>query len=62
VIILDWAEAGDLAQLLKARSDSGQPLTTEDVLTLFIQVRGLFRRQWGRASEWALQVLCTAWG
>jgi hypothetical protein len=40
VIILDWAEAGDLAQLLKARADSEQPLTTEEVLTLFMQVGG----------------------
>ncbi|KAG2485833.1 hypothetical protein HYH03_015416 [Edaphochlamys debaryana] len=43
VIVLEWAEAGDLGQLIKARSDAGQVFSTEEVWVQFQQVCNALR-------------------
>ena len=38
IIVMEWAEAGDLAQLVKQRIEQGQPFTQAEILHLFSQV------------------------
>lgn len=38
VIVLEWAEAGDLGQLIKQRAEAGQPFSEEQVWRQFQQV------------------------
>lgn len=38
IIVMEWAEAGDLAQLIKERVQQGRPLMKQEVLHLFKQV------------------------
>ncbi|KAG2445744.1 hypothetical protein HXX76_000350 [Chlamydomonas incerta] len=43
VIVLEWAEAGDLGQLIKQRAEAGQPFSEEQVWTQFQQVCNALR-------------------
>lgn len=53
VIVLEWAEAGDLAHVLKAHAESRQLFSVEQVMTQFYQVRrARARRGRGGVRAW----------
>ncbi len=43
VIALEWAEAGDLAALLRSRAEAQQPFAPQEVWGMFTQVRTAYQ-------------------
>ena len=43
--MLEWAQSGDLAQLIKQRTEQGQPFSSDEIWLLFGQVDTLERRK-----------------